>query len=894
MSNNYYKYWGKAKKRDNGSYDYHLLVYHCLDVAAVASVWFDRSKFLQNAFCDIGKNSAEEMKAWLLFFIALHDVGKTDLRFQLKVPESMVDLHESGFENRGLSINDSKSYNHGTGGVYWLQKDLKYILGNDDNEQTSPSDTAILSLFFNDENEDSEWKAWKPWIEFVCEHHGRIISSENVNDKYPLQFPESQKKKIREDRKELVLAIADMFLKPAGLSISDTPPEISIMLPGFCSICDWLGSNSTEEHFRFSSEIISLEEYFKSKQKDADALLSITGLISSPKGYSGVGALLKEGYKPRFLQTRVDDLPLKQGVTIVEGPTGSGKTELALAYAWRLLEENLADSIVFALPSQATSNAMLPRLDKMSGTLFNDHPNLLLAHGNARFNKNFAEIRNRAYTIQGDEDAAAQCSQWLSQSRKRTLLGQIAVCTIDQVLMSVLPVKHGFVSQFCTGRGVLIVDEVHAYDQYMYGLLIEVLKNQKAAGGSVVLLSATLPGFQKEQLLESWGANHSGMKDNYPLITSFAAEDLKSFVLDENEYPREADIKSVEKQIERTEDMKPSEELYERISKAVKNGANVAVICNLVDDAQEIYDRLSKMIDDPEKVQLFHSRFSLNDRQKIEEDVIAQFGGDEGRVRGKVLVSTQVIEQSLNVDFDWMITQLCPVDLLFQRIGRLQRFELKNRPVGFERPVCTVLAPVGPFEYGTHELIYQNKRVLWRTLQLLLDGDDMMIFPHVYRPWVEKVYQKDPWENEPENITEEYEKYENENDFVKKIKARMMVESAMNPLDDNYANAQIMTRDGEMGVTITPVINTERGKKLLSGELLEGIPRDDRAEAVYMNSVTVLNSWWKWLEKYIDKDTEFNLWFEMEENESGGWRRHFPKCNIYYSKKSGLKKEVSA
>lgn len=892
MSPAYYKYWGKAKKREDGSHEYHLLVYHCLDVAAVASVWFEQSKFIQKAFLNGNECTINKIKAWLLFFIALHDIGKMDLRFQLKVPQFIHDLEWDLIIRHGLSANDCIKYNHGTGGVYWLHNDLNFILGKDDRRQIELSNGESFTAIFNFDNDEPEWEVWKPWIESVCEHHGNIIRSQNVDDKYPLQFPKPQKTMLREDRKQLILVFEEVLLKPADLSICDTPPESSILLPGFCSICDWLGSNSTEKYFQFSREIVDPKEYFLSKRKDAETLLTATGLISCPKRYSGLGVLLKEGDKPRHLQTRIDELPLRQGLTIVEGPTGSGKTELALAYAWRLLENNLADSIVFALPSQATSNGMLPRLDKVAGVLFNDHPNLLLAHGNARFNKNFAEIRNRVNTIQGDADAAAQCSHWLSQSRKRALLGQIAVCTIDQVLMSVLPLKHGFVRQFCTGRSVLIVDEVHAYDQYMYGLLIEVLKKQKTAGVSAVLLSATLPGFQKEQLLESWCANHFYPKQDYPLITSFTTDGLQSFVLDKNEYPQKMDVKSVEKKIEQTETLRPSENLYNRISVSVKNGANVAVICNLVDDAQEIYYRLSKMIGDPAKIQLFHSRFTLNDRQKIEDKVIAQFGEDERRVRGKVLVATQVIEQSLNVDFDWMITQLCPVDLLFQRIGRLHRFELQNRPDGFRQPVCTVLAPADPFEYGTHGLIYQNTCVLWRTLRLLLDADSTMTFPHVYRPWVEKVYQEEPWKNEPRSITEWHRKYKDEIEFIKRIKARMMTESAMNPLDDNYTNAQIMTRDGELGVIITPFVQSGKGRKLLSGSLVEDANEHDKEELIYMNSTTILNSWWHWMKSFLENDKENHCWFEMEEAQKGEWGRNLDKYKIFYSKRLGLRKET--
>jgi CRISPR-associated endonuclease/helicase Cas3 len=129
-------------------------------------------------------------------------------------------------------------------------------------------------------------------------------------------------------------------------------------------------------------------------------------------------------------------------LAIVEAPTGSGKTEMALAYAWRLLEKGIAEGIVFELPTQATANKMYDRLTPLAVEIFKDHPNLLLAHGNARFNEKFIAIKKTAQSVQNEGEAWVQCCQWLSQSRKRVFLAQIGVCTVDQVLIAVLPVRH--------------------------------------------------------------------------------------------------------------------------------------------------------------------------------------------------------------------------------------------------------------------------------------------------------------------------------------------------------------------------------------------------------------------------------------------------------------------
>jgi CRISPR-associated endonuclease/helicase Cas3 len=166
---------------------------------------------------------------------------------------------------------------------------------------------------------------------------------------------------------------------------------------------------------------------------------------------------------------------------------------------------------------------MLKRLESIASVLFpGGDANLVLAHGKARYNPDFITLQEvvRPHTAQAHEEALVQCAEWLAQSRKRVFLGQIGVCTVDQVLISVLPVKHKFVRGFGIGKSVLIIDEVHAYDSYMYGLLAAVLEQQQTAGGSAILLSATLPYQQRQQLANTWQPKASlEMQAPYPLIT---------------------------------------------------------------------------------------------------------------------------------------------------------------------------------------------------------------------------------------------------------------------------------------------------------------------------------------------------------------------------------------
>ncbi|HGW1720235.1 TPA: CRISPR-associated helicase/endonuclease Cas3, partial [Escherichia coli] len=404
----------------------HLLIYHCLDVAAVADCWWDQSVVLQNTFCRNEMLSKQRVKAWLLFFIALHDIGKFDIRFQYKSAESWLKLNPATPSLNGPSTQMCRKFNHGAAGLYWFNQD-------------SLSEQSLGDFFSFFDAAPHPYESWFPWVEAVTGHHGFILHSQD-QDKSRWEMPASLASYAAQDkqaREEWISVLEALFLTPAGLSINDIPPDCSSLLAGFCSLADWLGSWTTTNTFLFNedapSDINALRTYFQDRQQDASRVLELSGLVSNKRCYEGVHALLDNGYQPRQLQVLVDALPVAPGLTVIEAPTGSGKTETALAYAWKLIDQQIADSVIFALPTQATANAMLTRMEASASHLFSS-PNLILAHGNSRFNHLFQSIKSRAITEQGQEEAWVQCCQWLSQSNKKVFLGQIGVCTIDQVL----------------------------------------------------------------------------------------------------------------------------------------------------------------------------------------------------------------------------------------------------------------------------------------------------------------------------------------------------------------------------------------------------------------------------------------------------------------------------
>ncbi len=604
----YWRYWGKCiptlpPKREHYP-GWHLYPYHCLDVAEVAATWWDSSLALRNAFANSMDSIEQQAKAWVLFFIALHDYGKLDVRFQRKAKETMQviwpDFDAYLINFKYLEINE---YFHGPAGFSWFRDDFGLTMG------------------WGGAGDPERWdEVWAPWLAAVTGHHGSVPRSFETS--HYLSKNQAHKSIIEHDLTARALwaeTLKRLFLNPAGLTINDNPPACPPLLAGFCSVCDWLGSDSEQGRFEYVGEACDadgLNTYFQRAQIIAAKSLAASGLLGHKRAYQNVAALLPEdenGCKPnpRQLQTLVEKLPIMRGLSVIEAPTGSGKTETALAYAWRLLDAGLADSIVFALPTQATANAMLDRVEKIASLLFEEQSNLVLAHGKAKFNDTFWNLKEAAkkQTAQESEEARAQCAGWLSASRKRVFLGQIGVCTIDQVLVSVLPVRHHFVRGFGVGKSVLIVDEVHAYDFYMYGLLDEVLKNQRASGGSAILLSATLPSQQRQMLLSAWQANGKPQPAApYPLISHCGPSgEVAFFDLPAEERPasRELAIDVLPKPDLLPYDLPDSEApcLIEQMLQAAENGAQVVFICNLVDVAQA----LAKNLADTGRVPVEHS-----------------------------------------------------------------------------------------------------------------------------------------------------------------------------------------------------------------------------------------------------------------------------------------------
>ena len=380
-------------------------------------------------------------------------------------------------------------------------------------------------------------------------------------------------------------------------------------------------------------------------------------------------------------------LPDGPFVAFVEDVTGGGKTEAALILAHRLLAARCARGLYLALPTMATANAMYERLAACYRRLFADSetPSLALAHGSARLHKGFRAsfegVADPGRAFEREEDteterdsSGAACAAWLADDRRKTFLADVGVGTIDQAFLAVLPAKYQSLRLLGLSERVLIVDEAHAYDAYMGRELQRLLEFQAALGGSVIVLSATLPRAVRQDLANAFvkglGAPKRELKsDGYPVVAVVAAGGADEVAKE----PRPDLRRTIE--VERLPDEAAA---LGQIAEAAQAGAAVAWVRNTVDDAFEGVERLRSA---GIHAQLFHARFAMGDRLAIEREIVGRFGKGKPPSRAGVLVATQVIEQSLDLDFDLLISDLAPVDLLLQRAGRLWRHPERIRPI---------------------------------------------------------------------------------------------------------------------------------------------------------------------------------------------------------------------
>ncbi len=716
MTRPYDRYWGKADAEVArlGGVPCHLAVLHMLDVAAVAQQQVEQSPILQSRLGRRLGVSEDRVAVTVAAFVALHDIGKIDARFQAKAPDAALALGVS--LDRGIGLR----FDHGAAGFGHLRLDLADVV----KRELGPG-------------------AW-PLLQAVTGHHGELPKRKSADDEAAWGVARYRQQSLsdRSARAALFDDFVSLFRERGAalpLAIEPTAPLV-LQLAGLCSVADWIGSDT--DYFPYSSALPPLPSYYSDcALPRAEKALAALGLRTAKPACKSFEKLF--GFRPRDVQDVTAALELPQGpcLVVVEAEMGKGKTEAALELAGRFLTRGDASGLYFALPTMATSNAMLGRLERVAGSLFDGEVNLVLSHGRRRMNEAFTRIVERggpgaaAY----HDEATVVCNRWLL-GRKRALLGQIGVGTIDQAMLAALRVRHHFVRVHALAESVVVIDEVHAYDAYMGVIIDRLIEWLGALGAPVILLSATLPSATRRKLVEAYarGAQFDPTEvaqqpAAYPLVTCVS----KVGVTEHTTLAKPAE-RSVALEVLATD--APEASVLPRLIEAARGGAMVAWIRNTVNDAQRAWDYAVTLGAAP---LLFHARMRAIDRASIERRVLEDFGTSGAR-EGALLIATQVVEQSLDLDFDLLASDLAPVDLLFQRAGRLHRHDRKHRPKGCETPRLLIVAPTvddaALLRFGGSGHVY-DRATLALTLGLL-EGRTALSIPGDIRALVEELYDE--------------------------------------------------------------------------------------------------------------------------------------------------------
>jgi CRISPR-associated endonuclease/helicase Cas3 len=474
-------------------------------------------------------------------------------------------------------------------------------------------------------------------------------------------------------------------------------PALQHRFSGLVMLADWLGSHA-ESFFPLVHGDGPRAEFARSAAARALVAVGLDVRKTRRSTKAGVDFPSLFSFQPTPLQQALFE-ETDSPIIIAESDTGSGKTEAALGHFYRLFVEGKVDGLYFALPTRVAARELYERVLVFVRRAFGAaHPPVLLAvPGYAQLDGEPPELLPEASRLwQEDVQARRHERAWAAERPKRFLAASIAVGTIDQALLSVMQVNHAHLRAVCLERSLLVVDEVHASDTYMRGILRALLHHHREAGGHALLLSATLGSATRNELLTHLEAVApvpdlaSSIAYPYPVVTDYSGKARR--------LPNAADGTAKQVAINPLACLAHPDAVIEPLADAVVSGARVLVILNTVARvirllrAAEEHPGLREALFRCEgMICPHHGRFSRMDRQRLDKAVTRNLG--KGGGNGPLLIiGSQTLEQSLDIDADWLVTDLCPMDVLLQRIGRLHRHQ-RMRPPGFEQAQCTVLVP---------------------------------------------------------------------------------------------------------------------------------------------------------------------------------------------------------
>ncbi|MDO5738021.1 MAG: CRISPR-associated helicase Cas3', partial [Eubacteriales bacterium] len=702
--------WAKSGSRD--SYFWLPLTIHLMDTGEVAKrLWRDwvSDGVKRNIALNIDIKDPEDaidlmdLAERVFVFLGLaHDFGKATASFQSQCIDSfepnlqntvlgrLKDAHYFTDELKKGSYTGSRMRHEHASQNYFLKKGLDsslcYVLGA---------------------------------------HHGKTGGDSSIrNYKYNLSNPlkyhfnsTCQPNWVKAEDELL-----EMILDRSGFDYLHEVPSIGsvaqVLFTGLLIMADWIASN--ENYFPYiDADELGMDLLNENKiQERADRAWA---KLSLPMQWSIDNSILdKDLFKKRFSDGSRPFIPhpmqaavlecasnlREPGLMIIEAPMGQGKTEAALVAAEVMAQISGRNGVYFALPTQATSDAIFSRITKWIRRLDKESHSIQLMHGKSQFNEEYQKLFSGVTNVDenNENERSISVHEWF-QGRKKSLLADFVVGTIDQLLLMALKQKHVMLRHIGLAQKVVIIDEVHAYDAYMNQYLQRALNWLGSYRVPVIVLSATLPTKTRQELVEAYLGHEPDIECeatntwrnsmSYPLVTYTDQDNVKTIEPDKSGSIKKVKIEGL-----------PTDNLPRLLKTEMCREGCFGVFVNTVAKAQDIAHRLYQLFPEDE-VMLLHSGFLAPDRAQKEKELLSKLGkpgSETERPKRLIVVGTQVMEQSLDIDFDLIVTELCPIDLLIQRVGRLHRHD-RARPKKLEDPRCYILDLNGDLDEGS-EAVY--------------------------------------------------------------------------------------------------------------------------------------------------------------------------------------------
>lgn len=832
--------WGKKNEVD-GQYFWLPLIVHLIDTKNVIT-------FLYTHWLDDGQrklieqNLGPKAENIIQFLGYIHDIGKATPAFQIK---------QSRWNNSDL---DQEIIEH------LLKAGFKDINDKLPLAEKSPHNFAGEAILLNYGVEAS-------FAALLGGHHGKPCDhnlKNDIADHTANYYQKDLDTDVQEVWKKIQLDFFEFGLEECGLSNASEIPkikqEIAVELEGLLIMADWLASS---EYFNedkslpmfnliplTDEEFILDKNWLKRRFQRAIKTWFLDG-VWMPQRISDIDAYFREiwNFSPRHVQkemlTAIRTI-IEPGIIVIEAPMGIGKTEIALAAAQQVAAVKGKSGVFVGLPTQATSNAMFSRVKTWLNTIGQeqgDRFSINLAHSKAGFNMEFSNLPLAENMESEETDTSVSVNQWFLG--KKSVLSKFNVGTIDNLLQMGLKQRHLFLKHLGFADKVIIIDEVHSYDAYMSSYLKKVLTWLGAYDVPVILLSATLPYETREDLVKAYLAGKCGIsvkkltkvisferKTDYPLLTFSDGDKVNQL----------ADFKQdTQQKIEVVRLKLDDQELGEKILDEISEGGIAGVIVNTVARAQTLA-RIINSLDANVNLLVLHSSFLSSDRARLETKLQQLIGKNlTGRPKQLVVIGTQVLEQSLDIDFDVLFTDIAPMDLLMQRIGRLQRHH-RVRPENLQQARVFV-SEIEKFGcYGDANQLIYSRYILMKTdyylpaeIEIPTDISKLVNLTYSSEIFTRNDLSSDEIKDlkiakDEEDLYIEKEKQKASNFQIAAPKSKKLIRGWLEltkPINELVGDASV--RDIEDSIEVVLLKKTDTDVTLLNGESIEFVDSSEIA-----------------------------------------------------------------